>query len=62
MNSIAPHVKEGTKLTLDQFLVKYGEQPDEELELGELGEPEVWFDQSIFQYSPEQMPITQGLG
>lgn len=62
MNSIAPHVEKGTKLTLDQFLIKYGEAPEEDRDDMELGEPEVWFDQSLLHYSQEQMPITNGLG
>jgi hypothetical protein len=62
MNSIAPHVKEGTQLSLDQFLIKYGEQPEEELVEGEIGESEVWFDSSVFQYSPDQVSMSERLG
>jgi hypothetical protein len=59
MNTLSPHVKEGTNLTLDQFLIKYGGQSEEEPQDGEFGEPEVWFDQSFLQYSPDQMSTTQ---
>jgi len=63
MNSLAPHVEKGTKLTLDQFLIQYGEQPEpDELIEGEIGESAVWFDSSVFQYSPEQIPINSELG
>jgi len=63
LNAVAPHVEKGTELTLDQFLIKYGEQPDEERADGELGEPEVWFDPSFFgNFSPDQIHSSSELG
>lgn len=65
MNSVAPHVEKGTNLKLDQFLIKYGELPSEaeEFEGQEIGESEVWFDQSFFDNFPAgQIPMSSELG
>jgi len=63
LNAVAPHVEKGTDLKLDQFLIKYGEQPDEELVEGEIGEAEVWLDQSFFSnFSPDQIHSSSELG
>jgi hypothetical protein len=63
LNAVAPHVEKGTELTLDQFLIKYGEQSDEDRAEGELGEPEVWLDQSFFgNFSGDQVPTSSELG
>jgi hypothetical protein len=62
MNTLAPHVKEGTELSLDKFLIRYGEQPDEDRENVPMEPGEYWIDESFFgsgpgsQYAGEYQP------